>query len=419
MATIDKTSVDRGTTKAGHPGAGRGAGHPVHPPLVHRHPRPAQELRRRQGRARGRAQGGHGLRRLVDHRLQPDRGVGHDRDARPDTFAVLPWRPQEKAVARMFCDVLVPGGEPYEGDPRYVMRRALARAQEMGFDHFYIGPELEFFYFRQAELNGGPPEVLDKGGYFDLTTLDAASDLRRDTVLALEAARHRRRVHAPRGRARPSTRSTCASPTGCAMADNAMTYRIAVKEIAMKYGVYATFMPKPLFGENGSGMHVHQSLFSGEQQRVLRPGRRVPPEPGREVVHRGPAQARARDLGAVRAVGQLVQAAGARLRGAGLHRLVAAQPLGADPGADVPPRQGAGDARRASLPGPGLQPVPDLRGDAARRPRGHREGLRAARPDGDEPLRPDRGRARRGWASSSCPRRSARRSRSWPAPSWC
>ena len=104
----------------------------------------------------------------------------------PSTFAVLPWRPQEKAVARMFCDVLVPGGEPYEGDPRYVMRRALERAKAMGFDDYFIGPELEFFYFRQAELNGGPPQVLDKGGYFDLTTLDAASDLRRETVLALE-----------------------------------------------------------------------------------------------------------------------------------------------------------------------------------------------------------------------------------------
>ena len=104
----------------------------------------------------------------------------------PSTFAVLPWRPREKAVARMFCDVLVPGGEPYEGDPRYVMRRALERAKAMGFDDFFIGPELEFFYFQQAELNGGPPEVLDRGGYFDLTTLDAASDMRRETVLALE-----------------------------------------------------------------------------------------------------------------------------------------------------------------------------------------------------------------------------------------
>ena len=104
----------------------------------------------------------------------------------PSTFAILPWRPQERAVARMFCDVLKPGGEPYEGDPRHVMRRALERATAMGFDDYFIGPELEFFYFRQAELNGGQPEVLDKGGYFDLTTLDAASDLRRDTVLALE-----------------------------------------------------------------------------------------------------------------------------------------------------------------------------------------------------------------------------------------
>src|SRR3954466_14570664 len=87
-----------------------------------------------------------------------------DMIAMPDTntFAVLPWRPQEKAVARMFCDVLVPGGEPYEGDPRYVMRRALERAQAMGFDTFNIGPELEFFYFRDSEVNGRPPQVLDK-----------------------------------------------------------------------------------------------------------------------------------------------------------------------------------------------------------------------------------------------------------------
>ena len=222
----------------------------------------------------------------------------------PSTFAVLPWRPQEKAVARMFCDVLVPGGEPYEGDPRYVMRRALERAQAMGFDTYNIGPELEFFYFRQAELNGGPPQVLDKGGYFDLTTLDAASDLRRDTVLALERLGiHVEYTHHEVGPSQHEIDMRFAE--GLRMADNAMTYRIAVKEIAMKYGVYATFMPKPLFGENGSGMHVHQSLFSGGAQRVLRRRRRVPPERDGEVVHRRPAQARARDLGAVRAVGEL------------------------------------------------------------------------------------------------------------------
>jgi glutamine synthetase len=179
-----------------------------------------------------------------------------------DTFQVLPWRPREKAVARMFCDVLVPGGEPYEGDPRFVMRRAMARAQEMGFDHYYLGPELEFFYFRSDQLNGGPPEVLDRGGYFDLTTLDAASDLRRETVLALEALGiNVEYTHHEVGPSQHEIDMRFAD--GLAMADNAMTYRIAVKEIAMKYGVYATFMPKPLFGENGSGMHVHQSLFSG------------------------------------------------------------------------------------------------------------------------------------------------------------
>jgi glutamine synthetase len=179
-----------------------------------------------------------------------------------DTFEVLPWRPSEKAVARMFCDVLVPGGEPYEGDPRYVMRRALARASEMGFDTFNIGPELEFFYFRSDELNGGPPQVLDRGGYFDLTTLDAGSDLRRETVLALEALGiNVEYTHHEVGPSQHEIDMRFAD--GLRMADNAMTYRIAVKEIAMKYGVYATFMPKPLFGENGSGMHVHQSLFSG------------------------------------------------------------------------------------------------------------------------------------------------------------
>jgi glutamine synthetase len=188
----------------------------------------------------------------------------------PDTFAVLPWRPREKAVARMFCDVLVPGGDPYEGDPRYVMRRALERAQALGFDHYYLGPELEFFYFKEAELNGGPPQVLDKGGYFDLTTLDAASDLRRETVLALEELGiDVEYTHHEVGPSQHEIDMRFAD--GLRMADNAMTYRIAVKEIGMKYGVYATFMPKPLYGENGSGMHVHQSLFTNGRNAFFDP----------------------------------------------------------------------------------------------------------------------------------------------------
>src|SRR3954453_20841603 len=102
----------------------------------------------------------------------------------PSTFGLLPWRPEDRGVARMFCDIVTPSREPYEGDPRYVLKRALKRAADMGFDAFNVGPELEFFYFRNARPEGGVPEVLDEGGYFDLTTLDAGSDVRRETVLA-------------------------------------------------------------------------------------------------------------------------------------------------------------------------------------------------------------------------------------------
>ena len=275
----------------------------------------------------------------------------------PSTFALIPWRPEEEnAVARMFCDIRVPGGGPYEGDPRWIMRRALKRAEELGFDAYNIGPELEFFYFRSAKPEGGVPEVLDEGGYFDLTTLDAGSDVRRETVLALEKMGiHVEYTHHEVG---PSQHEVdMRYKNALEMADDCMTYRIVVKEYAMKYGWHATFMPKPLFGENGSGMHVHQSLSQGRQERLLRRRRPVLPLADGEVVHRRPAQARARDLAALRPVGQLLQAAGARLRGAGLPRLVAPQPLGADPGAALPPRQGGGDPGRAALPRPRL-PTP-------------------------------------------------------------
>jgi glutamine synthetase len=184
----------------------------------------------------------------------------------PDTYAVLPWRDDggtgKGNVGRLFCDVLRPGGEPYVGDPRYVMRRALARMQEMGFDTFNIGPELEFFYFDSDDLGeDGVPKILDKGGYFDLTTLDAASDLRRETVNALKALNIP--VEYTHHEVGPSQHEIdMRYAEGLRMSDNAMTYRTVVKEVAHLHGVYATFMPKPLFGENGSGMHTHQSLFA-------------------------------------------------------------------------------------------------------------------------------------------------------------
>src|SRR4051794_22076658 len=174
----------------------------------------------------------------------------------PATFAVLPWRPEETGVGRMFCDILTPDREPYEGDPRQVLRRAIQRAEEMGFDAFNVGPELEFFLF---EGDSGT-KVLDKGGYFDLTTLDAGSDVRRDIVLALERLGiHVEYTHHEVGPSQHEIDMRYAP--ALKMADDCMTYRITVKEYAMKYGWHATFMPKPIFGENGSGMHTHQSLF--------------------------------------------------------------------------------------------------------------------------------------------------------------
>jgi glutamine synthetase len=194
----------------------------------------------------------------------------------PATYAVLPWRDDGGSgkgnVARMFCDVLRPGGEPYVGDPRYVMRRALARMEELGFDHFYLGPELEFFYFDSDALGeDGVPKILDKGGYFDLTTLDAASDLRRETVNALKAVGIP--VEYTHHEVGPSQHEIdMRFADGLRMCDNAMTYRIVVKEVAHLHDCYATFMPKPLFGENGSGMHTHQSLFSGESNAFFEEG---------------------------------------------------------------------------------------------------------------------------------------------------
>ena len=178
----------------------------------------------------------------------------------PDTFQLLPWQPREhRAVARMFCDVLKPGGEPFVGDPRNVLKRNLKRAADMGYT-FYVGPELEYFYFRDS----AETEPLDQGGYFDMTPRDAATDMRKETVLALEELGIG--VEYSHHEVATSQHEIDMRYTDAlTMADSVMTYRLVVKEVALKFGVYATFMPKPVFGINGSGMHVHQSLFQGEK----------------------------------------------------------------------------------------------------------------------------------------------------------
>ena len=252
------------------------------------------------------------------------------------------------------------------------MRRALARAKDMGFDHYYLGPELEFFLFKSDEGT----EVLDKGGYFDLTTLDVASDFRRDCVFTLrELGIPVEYTHHEVGPSQHEIDMRFAD--GLEMADNTMTYRIAIKEVAAKHGYYATFMPKPLFGENGSGMHTHQSLFRGEENAFFDGDDEYYLSDEAKGFIAGQLR-HARELSAlfapsVNSYKRLVPG----LRGAGVHRLVAAQPLRARAGAGVPPRQGEGDADGAPLPGSVVQPLPDVRGAAARGPRGDREGLRA------------------------------------------
>jgi glutamine synthetase len=176
----------------------------------------------------------------------------------PDTFQLMPRKEGERSnVARMICDVVTPDGNPYEGDPRHVLRRALERMAGMGFDTFNVGPELEYFLFRTPD----GVQTLDEGGYFAQTTLDAATELRQDTIHALEAMGIPiEYAHHEVGPSQHEIDMRFADALN--MADYVITYRLIVKEIAAKNGVYATFMPKPIFGENGSGMHTHQSLFS-------------------------------------------------------------------------------------------------------------------------------------------------------------
>ena len=177
----------------------------------------------------------------------------------PNTYQLIPWRPREQGVARMFCDIYWPGGQPFEGDPRYILKKNLKRAADLGYT-FYVGPELEYFYFKNSEET----KFLDLGGYFDLTPPEIATDLRRQTILTLEEMGID--VEYSHHEVAPSQHEIDLRYTDAlTMADNVMTYRLVVKQVAQENGVYATFMPKPVFGVNGSGMHVHMSLFKGNK----------------------------------------------------------------------------------------------------------------------------------------------------------
>jgi glutamine synthetase len=177
----------------------------------------------------------------------------------PTTFQILPWRPESQGVARMFCDIASPDGSPFEGDPRWVLRRQVQRAQEMGFT-FYANAEVEFFLFSSAD----DPQPLDRGSYFDLTPQDVGSEFRRHTIHYLEQMGIS--VHSSHHEVAPSQHEIdLRFADGLTMADNIMTFRLAVKEVAQEHGAHATFMPKPMQGEWGSGMHTHMSLFEGDR----------------------------------------------------------------------------------------------------------------------------------------------------------
>jgi glutamine synthetase len=183
--------------------------------------------------------------------------------ARPDpnSFEILPWADGVGTSARVFCDIINLDGTAFEGDPRQVLRRNLDRARDRGFS-FYAAPEMEFFYFADGDP-ARPPEPLDRASYFDLTTADVATDLRQRTIHTLEAmgipVEYSHHEDAP-SQHEIDLRYTDA----LTMADSVMTFRLVVKEVALEAGVHATFMPKPLTGIQGSGMHTHFSLFEGD-----------------------------------------------------------------------------------------------------------------------------------------------------------
>ena len=186
-----------------------------------------------------------------------------------DTFAIFPWRPQEGAVARLMCDIYTPEGLPFAGCPRNTLKKVIAEAAEMGLT-MYAGPEPEFFLF-ERDAQGYPTTIThDKGSYFDLSPIDLGENARRDIVLALEAMGFE--VEASHHEVAPGQHEIDFKYTPVLKtADNIATFKFVTKSVAMQHNLHATFMPKPIFGENGSGMHVHQSLFRNGDNAFYQP----------------------------------------------------------------------------------------------------------------------------------------------------
>jgi len=188
----------------------------------------------------------------------------------PTTFQILPWRGTSPATARMFCDILMPDGSPSYADPRYVLKRALGKAADLGFT-FYTHPEIEFFLLKDYKGEDDEPVPVDQSGYFDHTPHGMSADFRREAITTLEAmgisVEFSHHEGAP-GQQEIDLRYADALAT----ADNIMTFRVVVKEVALSQGLYATFMPKPFSQWPGSGMHTHMSLFEGDRNAFFEAG---------------------------------------------------------------------------------------------------------------------------------------------------
>ncbi len=272
-----------------------------------------------------------------------------------------------------------------------MLKRALAKAADRGFT-FYTHPEIEFYLLESSKLKNGHPVPVDSAGYFDNVPGGTAHDFRRRSVrmledlgISVEFSHH----EAGPGQNEIDLRYADA----LTMADNIMTFRTVIKEVAIEQGVYATFMPKPLTGHPGSGMHTHLSAVRGRRERVLRRRRPVPALADRAAVRRRAAAPRARDHRGDEPVRQLVQAPLGRRRGAQLPHLGPQQPL--RPGARAALQAGQGQQRPRRVPGDRLrgEPVPRLLAAAGRRAQGHRGGLRAAAGGGGRRVEPHRRRA--------------------------
>jgi glutamine synthetase len=320
-----------------------------------------------------------------------------------DTFAEIPWQPGHgtlgsgpmgsRGTARVICDVMTPGGQPFSGDPRGVLKRQLARANALGYV-WNTGPELEFFLFRRDENGKIAPLPHDQAGYFDFST-DLAQEVRQDMVNALEAFGIR--VEAAHHEVAPGQHEIDFEyADGLKTADHALTFKFTLKAIAQLHGLYATFMPKPIFGINGSGMHTHQSFYSMEERRNAF----ADPE----------NQYGLSELARSYMAGILAHARGMiAVLAPGPHEPVRAHPRAEGLAGSVH----RGHPRRGPLPRSVIEHVPRVRGDARRRPRRRREGHDARRPRGGEPLRDGRdahrGEGHQGAAGHA--RRGPRRAR--------